>query len=307
MQGPSQPELSAANAFAGARLVRAAELRGPESLKEALADPLRRFVLLREDRALLRVNGAPDFLFDAHDTERLGAIGETVVLLGHEDRAPRLAAQITVEGDLPDGVKAVDLRSLAVQGLLPGSHLGLLALARSLLHWHGAHGFCARCGGASRMSMGGFRRDCPGCGAQHFPRTDPVSIMLVTRGESCLLGRQPRFPPGVYSCLAGFIEPGETIEEAVRREVLEEAGIAVGAVRYVSSQPWPFPSSLMIGCEGEAVSETITRDENELEDCRWFAREEVRAMLAGSHPEGLSAPPPVAIANRLMTGWAERS
>ena len=135
------------------------------------------------------------------------------------------------------------------------------------------------------MRIGGYRRDCPNCGAEHFPRTDPVVIMLAIDGERCLLGRQARFAPGMYSCLAGFVEPGETIEDAVRRETAEEAGITVGRVRYHASQPWPFPSSLMIGCHAEALSRDIVRDDAELEACRWFSRAEVRAMLAG-RPSG---------------------
>jgi NAD+ diphosphatase len=152
--------------------------------------------------------------------------------------------------------------------------------------------------------MGGYRRDCPACGAEHFPRTDPVVIMLAIDGERCLLGRQARFAPAMYSCLAGFVEPGETIEDAVRRETAEEAGIAVGRVRYHASQPWPFPSSLMIGCHAEAISRDIVRDEAELEACRWFGRAEVQAMLAGLHPDGLKCPPDIAIAHHLIKAWA---
>src|SRR5215204_2362647 len=159
--------------------------------------------------------------------------------------------------------------------------------------------------GMTAVSSAGFRRDCAACGTQHFPRTDPVAIMLVHRGEHCLLGRQARFIANSYSCLAGFIEPGETIEDAVRRETFEEAGIEVGAVRYGASQPWPFPSSLMIGCFGEALTEAITLDRDELEDGRWFAKDEVRLMLAREHPEGLITPPPMAIAHFLMRSWVE--
>ena len=141
---------------------------------------------------------------------------------------------------------------------------------------------------------------------QHFPRTDPVVIMLAIDGERCLLGRSGRFAANSWSCLAGFVEPGETIEEAVRREVREEAGVVVGNVKYFRSQPWPFPSSLMIGCHARAISREITVDRNELEDARWFSRAEVAAMLVGRHPHGLTTPPPVAIAHHLIRAWVER-
>ncbi len=153
------------------------------------------------------------------------------------------------------------------------------------------------------LSGGGFRRECPSCSAHHFPRVDPVVIMLVRRGDTCLLGRGPHFRPHMYSCLAGFLEPGETIEDAVRREVFEETQIRVGAVTYRTSQPWPFPSSLMMGCAAEALDEVIVTDPSELEDARWFSRADVAAMLAGTHPEGILAPPPMAIANYLMRAF----
>ena len=172
------------------------------------------------------------------------------------------------------------------------------------MYWHQRHRFCSNCGAPTGVTAAGWRRECASCNAQHFPRTDPVAIMLAVRGEHCLLGRQSRFPPGMYSCLAGFIEPGETLEDAVRRELFEEAGTQVGAVRYLASQPWPFPASLMIGCLAEATSDAIVVDHNELEDARWFSREETRAMLEGRHPDGLACPQPIAIANSLMRAWA---
>ena len=173
------------------------------------------------------------------------------------------------------------------------------------MHRHARNRFCGRCGAPLDPAEGGYRLDCRSCGLQVFPRTDPVVIMLAVDGELCLLGRQARFRPGMYSCLAGFIEPGETIEAAVRREVLEETGVRVGRVRYHSSQPWPFPSSLMIGCHAEAISTEIVLADHELEDGRWFDRREVAEMLRGTHSEGLGAPPPMAIAHRLMRSWTE--
>lgn len=158
----------------------------------------------------------------------------------------------------------------------------LVATARALFNWHASHGFCARCGRPSRVSQAGWQRTCDGCGAQHFPRTDPVVIMLITRGNKLLLGRSPGWPDAMWSLLAGFVEPGETLENAVRREVMEEARVHVGPVRYLSSQPWAFPNSLMFGCIGEATSEEITIDPVELEDARWFTREEMVDVLAGT-------------------------
>ena len=197
-----------------------------------------------------------------------------------------------------------DLRGLAMAGEITPTELAIMAQAKSMIDWHSRHGFCSVCGTPSEMAEAGYKRVCPSCKAEHFPRTDPVAIMLAVRSDRCLLGRGPHFVPGTYSCLAGFIEPGETIEAAVRRETLEESGIRLGRVVYHASQPWPFPYSLMIGCFGEALNEDITFDGRELEDCRWFAREEVQAMIAGEHPGGLKVPPQGAIASHLILAWA---
>jgi len=226
------------------------------------------------------------------------------IYLGSLDGAPVLATA-TGEDALEalaarPGCFALDLRSVATQGLVPEREIGLLAQAKSLLSWHARHRFCANCGAPTAPTASGFRRDCAACGAQHFPRTDPVVIMLVTHGDRCLLGRQARFPAGNYSCLAGFVEPGETVEDAVRRETFEEAGVRVGTVSYALSQPWPFPSSLMLGCVGEALGDALAIDRDELEDARWFHRDEVRLMLESAHPQGLRVPPPVAIAHHLV-------
>ncbi|MGO9420922.1 NAD(+) diphosphatase [Roseiarcus sp.] len=203
-----------------------------------------------------------------------------------------------------DDLKMVDLRSIAAGGLVPAPEASILAAAKALLAWHARRSFCSNCGARTQVGAGGWRRECPNCGMNHFPRTDPVVIMLAVDGDSCLLGRQPRFPRGMYSALAGYLEPGETIEQAVRREIMEEAGIVCGDVRYFASQPWPFPSSLMIGCFAEAESRTVTVDKVELEDARWFSRDEVRAMLEKRHPDRLSAPIPMAIAHHLVKAWA---
>lgn len=178
----------------------------------------------------------------------------------------------------------------------------LVATAKALLQWHRSHGFCAACGARSTMVQGGWQRSCPDCKTQHFPRTDPVVIMLVTRGNSVLLGRSPGWPEGMFSLLAGFVEPGETIEAAVRREVQEETGVTCGAVSYLASQPWPFPASLMIGARTEATSERIEVDPQELEQARWVTREELVQAFAGRHPEILPSRKG-AIANFILRNW----
>ena len=203
-----------------------------------------------------------------------------------------------------DDLKLVDLRSIAVGELAPREQLAVLATAKALMNWHARRRFCSNCGALDFVAAAGWRRDCKVCNATHFPRTDPVVIMLAVDGDACLLGRQPRFPKGMYSALAGFLEPGETIEAAVRREILEEAGVACGAVRYFASQPWPFPSSLMIGCFAEAKSRGLKVDRVELEDARWFEREETVALLERRHPNGLTAPVRMAIAHHLLKRWA---
>ena len=199
----------------------------------------------------------------------------------------------------------VDMRSIAMQGIVDPVTVAILGQAKAMAHWHARHGFCPNCGKPTRAAAAGYRRECDGCRAQHFPRTDPVVIMLAVDGERCLLGRQPRFPKGMYSALAGFLEPGETVEEAVKREIREEAGIDCDEVRYVASQPWPFPASLMIGCLARASSFEIQRDDDELEDARWFTREEVRAMFEKRHPDNLFAPMRMAIAHHLLKFWLD--
>ncbi|MEM7717909.1 MAG: NAD(+) diphosphatase [Pseudomonadota bacterium] len=183
---------------------------------------------------------------------------------------------------LPDTQIFAELRA-NMASLTPRS-AELLASGKALLEWHRTHGFCARCGAKSEVAEAGWQRVCPACGAHHFPRTDPVVIMLITRGNSVLMGRSPQWPEAMYSLLAGFVEPGETIEAAVRRETLEEAGIEVGDVRYLASQPWPFPNSLMFGCQGFATSDEITIDPEEIEDAKWVTREDMMAATAGLLP-----------------------
>ena len=198
-----------------------------------------------------------------------------------------------------DGMR--DLRSLAMEEALPPEQLGMLAQARALIQWHERRRFCSNCAARLELADAGYRRHCPSCGMDHFPRTDPVVIMVVRNQGRILLGRQQPWKPGMYSALAGFVEPGETLEDAARREVFEESGVRVGDVRYVLSQPWPFVSNLMIGLIGEALSDEIIIDRNELEDARWFTASEARMMIDRTHPDGLYAANPYAIAHALVT------
>ncbi len=192
------------------------------------------------------------------------------------------------------------IRPLITESDISPNHLSIVAQARSMLHWHAKHGFCANCGAKTAMADAGYRRHCAVCAIDHFPRTDPVAIMAVRHGDKILLGRQKAWAPGMFSALAGFMEPGETIEQCVAREVFEEAGISVGKITYVTSQPWPFPANLMIGCIAEAISTEIKVDEKELEIARWFSRDEINLMLQRKHPENLYASNPYAIAHAVI-------
>lgn len=193
----------------------------------------------------------------------------------------------------------------AAAQLLNPRDTAIMGQAKALIDWHQRHGFCPRCGVATVMADAGYRRHCDACGADHFPRTDPVVIMLATHGDACLVGRGKHFPKGMFSALAGFIEPGETIEEAVARELFEEAGVRVSDVSYFATQPWPFPSSLMIGCFAAAEAREIKVDENELAEAFWLERSKIRALLAGERIDGLWIPPSVAIAHHLLRRFAE--
>ncbi|HEY4113365.1 MAG TPA: NAD(+) diphosphatase [Rhizomicrobium sp.] len=189
--------------------------------------------------------------------------------------------------------------------LLPLNDAAILGEAKALIDWHQRHGFCPNCGTRTTLTDAGWRRLCGACGADHFPRTDPVVIMLAIHGDACLVGRAARFPKGMFSALAGFIEPGETIEEAVAREIYEEAGVRVRDVTYFATQPWPFPSSLMIGCFAQAQSRDISLNDHELAEAFWLPKSKLRALLAGEHVDGLWVPPPVAIAHHLLKRFAE--
>jgi NAD+ diphosphatase len=300
-------EPSALVGFAGNRVDRQAEKRTADSAALALADPQARLYLIAGGRLFLKHDGgAFDPLFTRGEAAVLEADFANAVLLGADNGVPVLAVPPCIQPEaLPERIKAIDHRSVYVQGLVPPDQLGALAQGAALLAWNASHRFCGRCGHETRDAAGGYKRACTGCGAEHFPRSDPVAIMLAVAGDRCLLGRGAHFAEGMYSCLAGFIEPGETIENAVRREIFEESGIRTGRVAYYASQPWPFPHSLMIGCHAEATSRDISFDTAELQDCRWFSRQEVRQLIAGTHPDGLTVPPSGAIATHLMRSWVE--
>ena len=199
-----------------------------------------------------------------------------------------------------------DLRGLAMAGEITPSELAILAQGKSMIDWHQRHGFCSVCGTRTEMAEAGYKRACPACKAEHFPRTDPVVIMLATHGDRCFLGRQKIWPKGMHSALAGFIEPGESIEEAVARELHEEAGLTTASVSYHSTQPWPYPSSLMIGCMAVAENDTFEIDGIELSEGRWFTRDEIKAVLAGKGDGSFWMPPPFAIAHQLVKTFAEQ-
>jgi NAD+ diphosphatase len=223
-----------------------------------------------------------------------------LILLGLLDERPHFVPLTSAKGDA--------FRSPAVWralSMLSGEDAAIYGTARSLIDWHNAHQFCGRCGQGTALFRAGWGRKCGACNTEHFPRTDPVVIMLAEFEGKALLGRQSRFPPGNFSALAGFLEPGESIEEAVRREIKEEAGVECGQVRYVISQPWPFGGSqLMIACIAEAKGDAITLDTNELEAAMWVTKDQARAALAGEEARDFNAPPPFAIAHSLMRIWA---
>ncbi len=257
-------------------------------------------VLVREDE--------PRLAWATPELRESMSSGVEPVFLGVREEVAHFAADLSNLEDPIDelglgGVASFpDLRAIASQ--LPAGDAAIAAHARHLIDWHARHGHCPGCGSVTRPRDAGYARECTSCSAEHFPRTDPVVIMLVVRDGCCLLGRQASWPHPFFSALAGFVEPGETLEEAVRREVKEEAGIDVGAVRYLASQPWPFPASLMMGCLAEGTSEAIQVDGVELAEAQWFSKEQVKAAFAGQS-EQLGVPPAMAIAHQLLRAWVE--
>ena len=277
--------------FSGEGLDRADHLRADEGAIDALrAQP--------EARQLIWENGAPA-------VDELGKLvwepvnGPTPLFLGLSHGAPRFSS-------LPDGNAPVDARAhFQLLSLLDAGQAPTFAAALSLANWHRRHGHCSVCGEPTQPNRGGWSRACGACGSEHYPRVDPVVIMLAEHDGRLLLGRQPHYPPGRYSALAGFVEPGESIEAAVARELMEEAGIAVRNVHYLTSQPWPFPNSLMIGAYAEAIDDSLTIDVNELDDARWFSRSEVISGLAHEQDAPFQAPPHSAIARTLLELWVD--
>lgn len=285
--------------FVGSPLDRADALRRDEAALDRLrADPASCWIALTALRPIVdSSNGGCDLLWLTRDEIPADA---PWVFLGLRDDGRACFAATLPAGAVTRG-EAMELRPAAIH--MQDGRAALLAQARALFAWHERHGHCAVCGARTRSIKGGYQRGCesPVCGADHFPRTDPVVIMLVAAGDRVLLGRPARLAPGVYTTLAGFIEPGESIEEAVAREVWEEAGVRVTRVRYVASQPWPFPSTLMIGCFAEATFAELHVDTTELEHAAWFTRDDVVAALAGTGP--FVVPAPIAIASTLMRTW----
>ena len=307
--------------FGGSGLDRSAELRGkPDEIARLIKRPDARSAPLWRGKPLFSDEDLSEPGWLELDHPALADAAEAPIFLGLDGRAPRFACDVSGwrPKEIPDTVGAFVDSSQQIHPALPGGPrfaelrgamtrltpraAELLAMARALIGWHRDHRYCARCGEPSVMAQAGWQRDCPACDAQHFPRTDPVAIMLITRGNSALLGRSHGWPEGMYSLLAGFVEPGETIEAAVRREVLEEAGIRVGRVEYLASQPWPFPSSLMFGCRGEALDDEIAIDPGEIDDAIWVTREEMLAVFSGENAR-LKEPRKGAIAHFIIWNW----
>lgn len=305
------PLSAVTNTFAGNPLDRASERRGDRDwVRARLADPESLALALWNGRPLVEDAPGPDgglrlaYLPTALASE-LAAGDERTLFMGLWKQTAVFAIDLEGEADPASGPLAgfgrfEDLRGAAMR--LPAPDAAIIATAKAMFEWRRRHGFCAACGQRSHPSDGGWKRVCETCRAEHFPRTDPVVIMLPTFGERCLMGRQAAWPKGMFSALAGFLEPGESIEEACAREIKEEAGLTATAVRYHSTQPWPYPSSLMIGLIAEVSDDNAAPDQTELEAVRWFTKDECRALLKGELP-GCFAPPPLAIAHQLIKGW----
>jgi NAD+ diphosphatase len=303
-------------AFSGSGLDRMAHLRGTSDARPKAQD-----VSIVLWRGKILVDLAADHAVIRMDVHHPTLVGQPVIFLGADDHTRVFATDLSSwepeagndpdktlffdptqqrHPDFPENYVFVELRSILIH--MTARDAELAATAKALLEWHRSHAFCAKCGGPSDMVQSGWQRSCPACGEQHFPRTDPVVIMLITHGRDILLGRSPQWPDAMYSCLAGFVEPGETIESAVRREVFEETQIKVGDVRYITSQPWPFPNSLMFGCHGVATSRDIEIDPTEIEDAKWVSRAQMMDVFSG-HDASLMPARPGSIAHYLIRSW----
>jgi NAD+ diphosphatase len=298
-------------AFVTHVLDRAAHLRTSDEKLFALEGQqnARAYVVYRDSLVVKQDESGSRALLSINEAVGFGANPGTV-FLGLRDGAPVFGMGISAAAAEKlvgrNDVAVSELRGMVMQGALPLEQLSAIAAAKSLVGWHQRHSFCPNCGQRTSMKEGGWKRECPSCKAEHFPRTDPVVIMMVHSGDRALLGRQKHFMPGMYSCLAGFVEAAETIEDAVKREIFEESGIRVNDVSYYMTQPWPYPSSLMIGCSARAINEDIVVDRAELEDARWFDRDELALMHKRTHPDGLFAAHPFAIAHHLIGNWLHR-
>ncbi len=299
--------------FTGNSFDRASHLRGDTNwLAEQQQKSDSRWLPMHRLKALINLGEGVEICWRPYEeVKSFVENGATVIFLGILDGVSHFAVD-TSELENPKAPpfdswgKFIDVRSISAQ--LNSHEAGALAQARSMIAWHNNHMFCSVCGHPSKLQEAGYSRKCSSedCNGLHFPRTDPVAIMMVIKDDKCLLGYGPHFPKEQYSALAGFIEPGETIEQGVRREIFEETGVEVGGVTYHSSQPWPYPSSLMIGCFAEALSEEITLDPKELAHAGWFTKNEVREMLAKSLTrETPRMSPPLAIAHQLAKSWVE--
>jgi len=300
------PPIAFQNTFAGSPLDRAAARRvDPDWLAARLMDPtswclaLWKGQILADDKGVV---GLPVAFATTVETDP-----DKLLFLGVEGKAAGFAVDIDNDLDPAAGPLAghgqfEELRPLALR--LPANDAAVAACARSLFEWRRRHRWCSNCGQPTRSAEAGWKRVCPACRTEHFPRTDPVAIMLPTFGERCLLGRQASWRPGMWSALAGFVEPGESLEEAAAREIKEEAGLTAVRVRYHSSQPWPFPSQMMVGFIAEVADDQATPDQTELEAVRWFTRAEAAALLRGEIEDAF-APPPLAIAHQLLKAWVD--
>ncbi len=308
--------------FGGASFDRAAHLRNDSSaLSEMLGDQNTKTLPVWRGKPLLNFENGVELGFVRSGLSILDEAHETAVFLGMDGEHPLFAMDISnwsapdqdntsvgafideteqTHPSLPRNLRFAELRRN--MAMLDARGAELAAMAVGVFAWHRAHGFCSKCGSPTQMHSGGWQRKCFDCGGLHFPRTDPVVIMLITRGNEVLIGRSPGWPEGMYSLLAGFMEPGETIEAAVRREIFEEAAVSVGRVGYLASQPWPFPSSLMIGCWGEATSKKITIDPHEIEDATWTSREAILDAWATKSKTLVSARKG-SIAHFLIKNW----